>query len=351
MNELEEEQYNFYKNILDFRCEATINHDQAKEKFLNICSMDLIGPNNYAGIRKLLIKRKNQEDLNLDLDPEKLNTEQLIFWLDLYVSKKIFNNKSSTEKHLASNFNCLPYQTKEKYSEELINKKVSLRDCMDIIQNYSRSKLEESSITGLDIENTPSAILEEWIIDFIRNKRYKERNRTKDEIIADLANENYEFKMVSETGDMLRIASYLGSHKEIKDSFYFEMNIEPGIHYRNRGERLKAVNLYDDAISLLNKAIELLSDDYPFLLVERAECNFYNNNLNIAHAEISEAIELIELENSKDEITWPWNYDSDLYRCYKLRAKIREQMNDLEGSESDLFMTEIYDTEPDNEDD
>lgn len=90
--------------------------------------------------------------------------------------KKLYADKYSDSDQikmsyfvLASRYGCLPDKVKDNYFSELDTNNFNYSELLEAKQNWKAKKFEEGVILGVKPENTPAALLEKWINEYLNN--------------------------------------------------------------------------------------------------------------------------------------------------------------------------------------
>lgn len=267
--------------------------------------------------------------------------------------KKLKNNtkvdahekdKNDSLIRLANSYGCSPNKVKQNFIDEFSSIPGSSDQEVAALNLYRKEKLNEAKIFNIDPNDTASAIMESWLIEFFKKKENLDRQRTIAELIGDIMEENPAIYESVKSGNKDDVRNYLDNNPDLLDSFEEALAFEhePAEVYRKKAiDKMFDDKDYTGAIHLLDKGLEL--DDpktRPFLYQLRAECEKSLLNYNVALKDINSAIGLITIFIT-DGLS---KYYSTFGKFLKIRSEIRDKLGDKEGANLDrIKANEILD--------
>ena len=240
---------------------------------------------------------------------------------------------------IAKQFDCQVNEAKEFYFKKL--RTVKLKNVLSLLDDnvFDKQKHEQAVNFYILKDSTPSALLEEWTIEYIENKEYANRKRTNLEVMQDI------MALYPEYGKIIMLGNEELEEKYLDDNpFMIEILLEEYTHYDEPAEkyRVKAIresgeyDNFEESIRLINRGLEFNEPQTePFLYSLRAD---YANRLfkyNDALKYMNKAIEsmLINLPDNFYQIS----------SFYKTRSEIKDILSDIIGAMEDREKADIFD--------
>lgn len=246
--------------------------------------------------------------------------------------------KQISLQQIANNFKCTPSDVKDFYFNIL--RTFKLEFVLNKIDEkvYQIPKHIQSQKLYIKPEDTPAAFMEKWIIEYIENKEYSYRKRTKFEVMEDIMALYPEYGEVIKSGNKEREKKFIDNNPYIVEVIMEELADadNPAEKYRLRAFDTMSIDKnYSEAINLLNKGLEFDEPQTePFIFELRAQCEEKLLNYNKALQDMTKAIELI-LKNLPDQY-----YEKSIFM--KKRSEIKGKLGDIIGADRDRKLAEIF---------
>lgn len=242
-----------------------------------------------------------------------ISTSSLIEPEQYVVYPKSEKNKEESLQRICSRFGCSNEDVRIKYlSKLLFQDKLSPASAVNLIEELKSNKVKDSSKFEINMDDTDSAIIEEWTKYYLDNKIYNYREKSNQEEGDDL---RYEIPNVDKLIESNDLSDELLSHI-LRVSSIKEDPVQ--------GIFNDALNIYESnpqlAIDLIS--IGLMMNDNNIksnFLSLRSECFLLTNKLELASSDVTLAIEGVINAGKINE--------SLLDNLYAQRSKILNLMN------------------------
>ncbi|QBN19752.1 hypothetical protein [Flavobacterium nackdongense] len=268
-------------------------------------------------------------------DPSKYKFHLMIYH---YISKD--QVKQISLQQIANSFNCHSSDAKEVFFKKLRTFKLEFVIKKRDERVYEMHKHLQSRNLTIKPEDTPAAFMEEWINEYIENKEYQYRKRTKLEVIEDIVALYPEYGKIIILGNKELEEKYLDDNPFVLDLIMDELaySDEPAERCR-----LKAIKVrwndddFKEAFRIIDLGLEF-NDPYtePFLYSLKVDCFEKLSNYTLALENMNKAIESIQK-----------NLPDNFYQIccfYKTRSEIKDKLNDIIGAMQDKEKAEIFDS-------
>lgn len=281
--------------------------------------------------------------LHIKLDKDKYDTRTRIEGSNKrYGPKRLLCLEKAREisvTQIAKQFDCQVNETKEFYFKKL--RAVKLKNVLSVLEDnvFEKQKHEQAVNFFILKDSTPSALLEEWTIEYIENKEYQYRKRTNLDIIKDIMALYPECGIILAMGNQELKGNYLDENPDMIDIIMneFAHSDEPAERCR-----LKAIEVrwndddFKEAFRIIDLGLEF-NDPYtePFLYSLKVDCFEKLSNYTLALENMNKAIESIQ-KNLPDNF-----YQISCF--YKTRSEIKDKLSDVIGAMQDREKAEIFD--------
>lgn len=203
---------------------------------------------------------------------------------------------------------------------------------------FSQEQKEESKIFNIDPAGTGAVYMEEWTKEYFKNKEYADRKRTKREVVEDLVTEIPELARILESGNISELHDFLDDNPDLLDSMVddFAYADKPAEKYRRKAiDKMFDDKDYIGTIRLINKGLEFDEPETkPFLYELRADCSRKVLNYDDALSDMDKAIELI-LKNLPDRYYSISNF-------FLKRGNIKQELGNTAGANQDAKKASEY---------
>ena len=210
-------------------------------------------------------------------------------------------DKNDSLIRLARNYNCPPSEVKQKFIEEF----TSIRGSVDLqeatLNVFRKEKLNEANLFNIDSNDTASAIMESWLIEFFASNKKMELDsdflsrggiilmrNAKESIAKDLKGEKYLYGNFPPDTPL----DLNGSDIE---------NLHAWAKYKRRNaDFIDAINIVDRGLNIFNKGTDYNPNYIHFFYSIRSKANLSLKNAEESLSDIKNAYSSLKINDPKN---------------------------------------------------
>jgi hypothetical protein len=265
--------------------------------------------------------------------PQKAQNIEVITGIDFsLLSSNDGREKVESLERMANNNHCSLQNLKDTFFNNLEEKKFNLHELKIFIQSLNSKAIEESNYFHISESNTVSQFMKIWVQEFINNKRYKDKIRSRKEVLDDLVEEHPELQAFIYQENFSDISQDIAI-EVIED---FEYMNKPAERYIRQIIDLQSDNNHKGAVDLITKVLQFNDkENEPWLYKMRAE-NY--NELKDNKKALDDINKALSLKDEKD-----LEQAYHISQFYKLRSKIKNELGDFVGADTDKLAFNKFD--------